>query len=79
MKVDIDCIRKSVPLSAYEKGTEALAGSLLSIQSRESKGKKGLTYEDLLIKVTSRFPATLKVILTSALAHSADEQIPTDI
>lgn len=35
----------------YQKGLEALAESLTSMNSQDSRGKKGLTVGDLLIKV----------------------------
>ena len=37
---------------AYERGIEALVNSLLSKRLREEGNKKGLTLEDLLIKVS---------------------------
>ncbi len=36
---------------AYERGIEALAHSLLSNNSNRGTSRKGLTFEDLLIKV----------------------------
>lgn len=37
----------------FEKGIEALSNSVVPIVNREVNGKKGLTIEDLLIKVSS--------------------------
>lgn len=37
--------------SAYERGIEALVNSLITQSSGVDGGKKGLTLEDLLIKV----------------------------
>lgn len=77
MKIDIEEIRKYVPLSAYEKGTEALASSLLSVNARELKGKKGLTYEDLLIKVSCiLIPCVIFLNLPLQVANSTYEQVP---
>ena len=38
---------------AYERGIEALANSLTSINGREAHSRKGLTFGDLLIKVVT--------------------------
>lgn len=35
----------------YERGMEALANSLASVNGRDCSGKKSLTYRDLLMKV----------------------------
>ena len=46
-------ISKAIPSWwAYERGIEALVNSLMSKNSAEEKNKKGLTLEDLLIKVS---------------------------
>ena len=39
---------------AYERGIEALANSLISSSSHQGTNRKGLTFEDLLIKVCVR-------------------------
>ncbi|KAI9846628.1 MAG: hypothetical protein M1838_001227 [Thelocarpon superellum] len=48
---DVAASYKSIPTwSAYEKGIEALASSLTSINARTAQDHKGLTFGDLLIK-----------------------------
>lgn len=59
MAQDVALSHKYVPSwQAYETGIEALAKSLVPINSREGEGKKGLTVPDLLIKV--RAPTFVK-------------------
>ena len=49
---DVASTYKAIPLwHAYEKGIEALASSITSINSRAAQERKGLTFGDLLIKV----------------------------
>lgn len=43
---------KTIPTwHAYERGIEALANSLSHVNKDESPRRKGLTFEDLIIKV----------------------------
>ena len=37
---------------AYERGIEALANALTPLEDRDGINRKGLTFEDLLIKVS---------------------------
>lgn len=46
---------------AYEKGIEALANSVTSINKRQAESRKGLTFADLLIKVRWAFAATQSI------------------
>lgn len=49
---DMASASKHIPnWHAYERGIEALAHSLKSNSGREGNNRKGLTFEDLLIKV----------------------------
>ena len=53
MVQDVASTYKTVPSwHAYEKGIESLASFITSINNREAYSKKGLTFSDLLIKVT---------------------------
>lgn len=45
--------RSSPSWMTFERGIEALSHSVVPIVNREGNGKKGLTIEDLLIKVSS--------------------------
>ena len=50
---DMALASKHIPnWHAYERGIEALAHSLFSVKSRDGRNRKGLTFEDLLIKVS---------------------------
>lgn len=52
MVQDMASTYSSIPnWNAYERGIEALANSLTSINGREANSRKGLTFGDLLIKV----------------------------
>ena len=49
---DMASASKHIPnWHAYERGIEALAHSLFSVKGRDGRNRKGLTFEDLLIKV----------------------------
>lgn len=53
MVKDVASTHKSMPAwNAYEKGIEALANCVTSINSRDANSRKGLTFADLLIKVS---------------------------
>ncbi len=53
MVKDVASTHKSMPpWHAYEKGIEALANCVTSINGREANSRKGLTFADLLIKVS---------------------------
>lgn len=50
---DMASVSKHIPnWQAYERGIEALARALLPSSSDEGKNRKGLTFEDMLIKVS---------------------------
>lgn len=50
--LDLSSASKAIPnWGIYERGIEALANSLASTSSRAIYSKKGLAFEDLLIKV----------------------------
>lgn len=49
----------------YERGIEALAHSLASTSTRAYSSKKGLTFEDLLIKVYSSSSYMLQYLIAS--------------
>lgn len=52
MVQDMTATYNSIPdWHAYERGIEALANSLTSMNGREAHSRKGLTFGDLLIKV----------------------------
>lgn len=52
MILDMTSASKNIPnWHVYERGIEALAHSLASTSSRTFCSRKGLTFEDLLIKV----------------------------
>lgn len=52
MAQDMAATYNSIPgWHAYERGIEALANSLTSMNGREAHSRKGLTFNDLLIKV----------------------------
>lgn len=49
---DMAATYSSIPnWHAYERGIEALANSLTSMNGRDANSKKGLSFDDLLIKV----------------------------
>ncbi len=51
---DVASTYKTIPTwHAYERGIEALANSLTSVNKDESPRRKGLTFEDLIIKVSN--------------------------
>ncbi|KAI9794524.1 MAG: hypothetical protein M1835_006531 [Candelina submexicana] len=55
MVKDVASSHKSMPpWHAYEKGIEALANCVISINGRDANSKKGLTFADLLIKPIQR-------------------------
>jgi len=55
---DMATTSKQIPnWHAYERGIEALAHSLTSSSPRGGTNRKGLTFEDLLIKVGVVAPA----------------------
>ena len=57
MVQDVASTHKSIPTwHAYERGIEALANSLTSVNKDGSPRRKGLTFEDLIIKVGSILP-----------------------
>ena len=50
---DMASASKHIPnWHAYERGIEALANSLLTANVHDRSNRKGLTFEDLLIKVS---------------------------
>ena len=50
---DMASASKHIPnWHAYERGIEALANSLLNANFHDRSNRKGLTFEDLLIKVS---------------------------
>lgn len=56
MLLDMTSTSKTIPnWHVYERGIEALANSLASADNRAVCSKKGLTFEDLLIKVWHDF------------------------
>jgi hypothetical protein len=49
---DVACTYRTIPQwEAYQKGLEALACSLVSMNNQHDKSKKSLTIGDLLVKV----------------------------
>jgi hypothetical protein len=62
----------------YQKGLEALASSLASINSQYDKSKKALTIGDLLVKASI---TSLKLVHPRSFqtAHSKSLQIPTSV
>ena len=55
MLLEMTSTSKTIPnFQIYERGIEALAHSLASTSTRTSYSRKGMTFEDLLIKVCQK-------------------------
>jgi hypothetical protein len=64
---------------AYQKGFEALASSLSSMNSQHDNSKKALTIGDLLVKVSSVPDLTLRLSANDEPANSTSVQVPAPI
>jgi len=64
---------------SYQKGFEALATSLASLNSQHDNSKKALTIADLLVKASVLFSSNAHVSLILGLAHSESVQISSPI
>ena len=73
---DMASASKHIPnWHAYERGIEALAHSLVGNTSRDGSNRKGLTFEDLLIKVVPKLKTSI-ITDQKCSAHTASMQIP---
>lgn len=72
MLLEMTSTSKSIPnFQVYERGIEALAHSLASTSTRTSYSRKGMTFEDLLIKVCEeRVLLELHDLIPRYSAHS---------
>ena len=79
MMGDMAATSKQIPTwQAYERSIELLAHSLVPSRGHELRNRKGLTFEDLLIKVRShRCPRAL--LISFWQADSTRLQVPTPI
>lgn len=77
MLLEMTSTSKTIPnFQVYERGIEALAHSLASTSTRTSYSRKGMTFEDLLIKVCQKFSWKLHYLIPRSSAHSTCLQIP---
>lgn len=77
MLLEMTSTSKTIPnFQVYERGIEALAHSLASTSTRTSYSRKGMTFEDLLIKVCQKFSWKLHYLIPRFSAHSTCLQIP---
>lgn len=69
MVKDIASTYRTIPQwDAYQKGLEALASTLSSINSQEEHSKKSMTVGDLLVKVRNNISVSSPSIVQSLLA-----------
>lgn len=80
MVKDVASTYRTLPQwEVYQKGLEALAASLTSINSQHENFRKGLTVGDLLIKVCMLLDACCGTLLTSDPANPKGLQISSSI
>ena len=63
----------------YQKGFEALATSLASLNSQHDSSRKALTIADLLVKASLPSPSNPHVSLIPVLAYSKSVQISSPL
>ena len=70
MLLEMTSTSKAIPnFQVYERGIEALAHSLASTSTRTSYSRKGMTFEDLLIKVCQEIDRKLHGLISRYSAH----------
>ena len=71
---DLTSTSRSIPnWHAYERGIEALANSLASTNTQGETSRKGLTFEDLLIKVLQNTQLYPLFLLTRVIISRSNE------
>jgi hypothetical protein len=79
---DIASTHRTLPQwDAYQKGLEALAASLMSVNNRMENRHKSITVGDLLVKVRQACDSSQQCshLVNSPLADPTSLQIPSDV